>query len=338
MRRLWRRKERQSLPPGAEDAIRQEVARQLGCSPEDISITVDDGQEDGFGTRARDVAHGLAAKTKAVAVQAHDSGQAVLASSASAVNSGLARLLEGAPTAVDRAMDAEYLRTSIGGGMHRLYDGGHTLWGATKAAMSTDDGIVTKTTDLVRGLARDVTTPNGLPFVTWDKGTYDAVSGWLQDKVGLSRSTFAELTTYTAADALAALLGAAQLAFRWTDGQAKDFARIATTTGVSAMLTTNPVVAVVSFAALAKTFTAGRRDGWDGTAGEVAKGAATMAVAPVVMAAGGPASVAIVASVIGAMAVEHLSPAAGREARRRMQDIKEWMAERKETNPEEKRA
>ena len=32
-----------------------------------------------------------------------------------------------------KAMDAEYLRTHIGGGWHRLYDGGHSLVGSWKA-------------------------------------------------------------------------------------------------------------------------------------------------------------------------------------------------------------
>ena len=268
-------------------------------------------------------------KAKALAVRAHDGSQAVLGSSAAVLNSSLSKLVEGVPTAVDRAMDANYLATHIGGGMHRMFDGGHTLWGATKAALSTDDGIVTQATDLVRGLARDVTTPAGLPFFNWDKATYDTVANFLKDNIGLPKKAFAELMSYTAADVLAGLLGGAQLAFRWTDGETKDFVRIATTTGAAAMIQLNPIVAVVSVAALAKAFNEGRKDGWDGVAGECVKGAATMAVAPVVMAAGGPASVAVVASIITTMALDHLSPAAGKEARQRMKEIRTWLAERR---------
>ncbi|MCK1544834.1 hypothetical protein IVB12_23560 [Bradyrhizobium sp. 179] len=36
-------------------------------------------------------------------------------------------------TLASKAMDAEYLRTHIGGGWHRLYDGGHSLAGSWKA-------------------------------------------------------------------------------------------------------------------------------------------------------------------------------------------------------------
>jgi hypothetical protein len=38
-----------------------------------------------------------------------------------------------APTAGSKAMDAEYLQTHIGGGWHRLYDGGHSLAGSWRA-------------------------------------------------------------------------------------------------------------------------------------------------------------------------------------------------------------
>src|SRR4051812_18573550 len=36
-------------------------------------------------------------------------------------------------TVASKAMDAEYLRTHIGGGWHRLYDDGHSLAGSWKA-------------------------------------------------------------------------------------------------------------------------------------------------------------------------------------------------------------
>lgn len=40
-------------------------------------------------------------------------------------------------TLASKAMDAEYLRTHIGGGWHRLYDGGHSLAGSWKAVSSS---------------------------------------------------------------------------------------------------------------------------------------------------------------------------------------------------------
>jgi hypothetical protein len=40
-------------------------------------------------------------------------------------------------TLVSKVMDAEYLRTHIGGSWHRLYDGGHSLVGSWKAVSSS---------------------------------------------------------------------------------------------------------------------------------------------------------------------------------------------------------
>jgi hypothetical protein len=43
------------------------------------------------------------------------------------------RTFEGTANVYSKAMDAEYLRTHIGGGWHRLYDGGHDIVGAWRA-------------------------------------------------------------------------------------------------------------------------------------------------------------------------------------------------------------
>jgi len=47
-------------------------------------------------------------------------------------------------TIASKAMDAEYLRTHIGGSWHRLYDGGHTLvgsWNAVRDALPDLDTL-----------------------------------------------------------------------------------------------------------------------------------------------------------------------------------------------------
>lgn len=62
-------------------------------------------------------------------------GQGLLATElASNLNDMLAHLAKGAPTIYDKMMDAQYLETHVGGGLHRLFDGGHTLLGAFEAA------------------------------------------------------------------------------------------------------------------------------------------------------------------------------------------------------------
>ena len=87
---------------------------------------------------------------------------AAIASTLSAdLNSALASLAEGPATIYDKAMDAEYLATHIGGGSHRLFDGGHTLWGALRATRdaSTEDTLSQEAFGYMQGLFRDGTTP-----------------------------------------------------------------------------------------------------------------------------------------------------------------------------------
>ena len=69
--------------------------------------------------------------------------QGALASAlAGDLNSLSAKIVEGPATIYDKAMDAEYLATHIGGGNHRMFDGGHTLAGAFNAVRgaSVEDG------------------------------------------------------------------------------------------------------------------------------------------------------------------------------------------------------
>lgn len=95
--------------------------------------------------------------------------------------------VKGKATIYDKAMDAEFLATHIGGGNHRLFDGGHTLFGAIKAThgASPDDTLIQEALGGMQGLLRDVSTPKGLPLANWDKPTYDSVANSLQSTFGM---------------------------------------------------------------------------------------------------------------------------------------------------------
>ena len=84
----------------------------------------------------------------------------------------LAGMAEGPATIYDKAMDVGYLATNIGGGNHRLFDGGHTIAGAMKAVQgaSTEDSLIQEGFGFVQGMFRDLTTSKGLPLANWDKG------------------------------------------------------------------------------------------------------------------------------------------------------------------------
>lgn len=73
-------------------------------------------------------------------------------------------------TVGSKAMDSEYLRTHIGGGWHRLYDGGHTLagsWNAVHAALPDLNAL-----DFLGAWAneywKDFLTTRGMPIVILD--------------------------------------------------------------------------------------------------------------------------------------------------------------------------
>ena len=106
----------------------------------------------------------------------HSTTQALLASALSHdLNAVLASAVQGPATVYDKAMDAAYLATRIGGGNHRMFDGGHSVAGAFKAVRDAlpDDSIAEEAFGYVQSMFRDMTTPNGLPLATWDMASYD---------------------------------------------------------------------------------------------------------------------------------------------------------------------
>ena len=83
--------------------------------------------------------------------------QGLLASSLSRDLTGLLEnMVNGSATIYDKAMDAEYIATHIGGGNHRMFDGGHTIIGAIKAVRdaSPDDSIIEEAMGLLQGWNR----------------------------------------------------------------------------------------------------------------------------------------------------------------------------------------
>jgi hypothetical protein len=67
-------------------------------------------------------------------------------------------------------MDAEYLRTHIGGGWHRLYDGGHSLAGSWKAVSSSlpDLAALDQLGVWANEYWKDLITTRGMPILILD--------------------------------------------------------------------------------------------------------------------------------------------------------------------------
>ena len=192
--------------------------------------------------------------------------QALLASDLSSdLNNLVAAAVKGSATIYDKAMDANYLdpllRPGLGGSYHRLFDGGHTIAGAVRAARdaSPDDTIIEEALGTVQALLRDAATPRGLR--PGDKSTFDAVAGSLESTFAIPKSWFYDLNTYDAADLLGASVGVVGAVLGWNRADTETFASLTAGMGLSAAVGANPLLMVVVVVAAARAFHKARNGG-----------------------------------------------------------------------------
>lgn len=228
--------------------------------------------------------------------------QGLLASSegSALVNDWLQDMVSGSPTIYDKAMDAAYNATRIGGGDHRLFDGGHSLAGAFQAVKeaSSDDGIFEEAAGLLHALARDATTPRGLPLVTWDQETFSELTDSL-GRAGMPREWVIDMVSYDAAEVIGASVGALALALNWNSDDVEQFAQIVGSVGLSAVVGANPLLLIVTVVALAKAYHTARKTGdWKEFADGLARGGiCTGAVILVTSMLSGPAVVVLLSGI-----------------------------------------
>ena len=256
--------------------------------------------------------------------------QGLLASALSTdLNALLQSTVAGSATVYDMAMDATYLATHIGGGNHRLFDGGHTVAGAIAAVRdaSPDDTAILEAMGFVQAMFKDVTTPKGLPLANWDKATYDRVSGYLQSNFGIPRDWFYDLNSYTAPELLGGVVGVVATALMWNRADTEQFSTFVGSMGISAAMSANPLLLVVTVAALAKAFHKARQEGEyaefvDGhLKGGIGAGA-SLAAASQVAVLGGPAGLALLAGLSAGLLAHKATDKVS------VRQIGEFMAER----------
>ena len=253
--------------------------------------------------------------TASVAGQLMAATPTLLASSLSKdLNNLLEGMVKGSATIYDKAMDANYLdpllKPDLGGSYHRLFDGGHTISGAISAARdaSPDDNIIQEALGTLHGLLRDGTTIRGLPLANWDKGTFDGVAGALESTFHIPKGWFYDLNTYNAAELLGGTIGAVALVFSWNRADTEAFAKMVGGMGLSAAISANPLLLLVTVVALARAFQKARQTGEytefvDGQIkGGIGAGTTLTAVA-LVGVAGGPAGAALLAGLTAGILV-----------------------------------
>ena len=183
--------------------------------------------------------------------------QGLLASSLSAdLNQLLQATVKGSATIYDKALDAEYLRTHIGGGNHRMFDGGHTIAGAIRAVRdaSPDDTVIAEAMGFLEAMFKDLTTPKGLPLANWDKATYDRVSGYLQSNFGIPKDWFYNINSYDAGDVLGGAIGFVAVTLSWNRADTEKFSVLVSSMGVSSVFGANPFLLILAVIAMARAF------------------------------------------------------------------------------------
>ena len=192
-------------------------------------------------------------------------------------------------------------------------DGGPTIVEAARATgASPEDGIVREALGTVQGLFRGATPIGGLPFANWDGATFDRAAGALESAFHIPKRWFYDLSTYDAAELLGGAIGAVALTFSWNRAQTETFARLVGGLGLSAVVSANPLLLIVTVAALAKAFHKANSTGEhaelvDGQLrGGVGAGATLSAVA-LVGASGGPAGAAVLAGLTAGILANRLA-------------------------------
>ena len=179
------------------------------------------------------------------------------------LNSMLGKLAAGKATIYDQAMDFVYNDTHIGGGNHRMFDGGHTILGAFESSRnaSSNDSLVQEAIGTMQGLFTDAVTPKGLPLANWDPDSYNAVAGFLDSKFHIPKDWFYDINSYTAAEVLGATIGVVTVALAWNRADTESFSKIVGSMGVSAVISANPLLLIVTVVALARAFHKARHTG-----------------------------------------------------------------------------
>lgn len=176
------------------------------------------------------------------------------------------QLVESSPTVYDRAADAVYNATPIGGGqLHRLFDGSHTIWGMWDKTHNAlpDDSFVQETAGYFSTLWHDLGTHVGIPVATLNKANYNQWADFLKETFHIPKPWLQDLLHVNGVEFFGASLGFVAVAFQWKRKDVKQFSALCGHLGVSAVISANPALGVLALACLAKSFMDAKHQGTD---------------------------------------------------------------------------
>lgn len=159
----------------------------------------------------------------------------------------LEKLTKSAATEYDKALDRDYLATKIGGGNHRMFDGGHDIFNAWERAKEAlpDDTFSEEVIGYVSALWKDVSTTKGLPFATVSKDTYDSWAQKVSESIpGVDKKYFYDLLSFDAFELLSTGLGAVSIVFALKKEDQEKLAEILGSMGIISILSANPIMGI----------------------------------------------------------------------------------------------
>ena len=171
---------------------------------------------------------------------------------------------EGVPTIYDKAADAVYSASHIGGGqLHRLFDGNHTVWGMWEKVKeaSPDDSKLQELWGFLTAYGKDLSSSVGMPLFSMSAESYGQVSDYLTNTFHIPKPWFQDLLHVNGVEVLGTSIAAIALALRWNKADTAEFSRLVGGLGISAVVSANPALGVLALATLAKPFTQAREKG-----------------------------------------------------------------------------
>lgn len=165
-------------------------------------------------------------------------------------------------TIYDKAMDATYNATHIGGGDHRLFDGSHDPIGAWEAVSHAvpGDTFTQKVDAYFTAMWKDMVTPKGLPLATFDHHQFQEVTRDLHDKFGIHLEWMKDMVTFTATEVIGAATGVLAVTLNWDGNDIKRFSSLVGSYGFSGLWGGNPFLLLLAVLAFGRAYQMARRD------------------------------------------------------------------------------
>ncbi len=181
---------------------------------------------------------------------------------------GLFQFLEDkSASTYDKIMDAIYNETHIGGGLHRHFDGSHTLAGSYQKIKDSVGDV--DFGDFIKAHLDELVTPNGIPLFDLNQGRFNQLTNEIADNLGGAvtssqlRGYLCDLNSINAGELASASLGCIFLFAAFKSGDSKAIARTSAINLCIGFATANPIQVLTGLAGVSVGIYQGKIEAWD---------------------------------------------------------------------------